>query len=198
MSPSRTQRAYQETHEDVRRLYFSCVEPNLSRAIRRDLSVDYKKLQVAIVNIMQFATVSRGAEMLNLETRDLIFTGEFLNSPIFGVLPVTKSLRRVNTYFRFTRMVDVSICGLTALQGWICVLRSHEVLNGNLFLQVVNNRLQGGTKMNPSTYSVSLQEMGVQCGIPALQEHSARRGGAGFHYFVLRRDLFFMYRAFSW
>lgn len=40
--------------------------------------------------------------------------------------------------------------------------------------------------------------MGEAAGILGLVEHSARRGGVGFYYFVQRRDLLFLYRAFSW
>lgn len=40
--------------------------------------------------------------------------------------------------------------------------------------------------------------MGERCRIHDLVEHSARLGGARFHYYVLLRDLFLLYRAFSW
>ena len=94
--------------------------------------------------------------------------------------------------------MDISICGLSALLGWLCVLRAHKVCNGSLFLQVRSNVLQGGTKLDGTTYGRLLRQMGEFCGIEGLAEHSARRGGAGYHYYVLRRDLFFLYRAFSW
>lgn len=58
--------AYQETHEDVRALYFNFLQPNLSLSIGCDRSVSYLQLQVAIVNILQFSVVDRGAEMFSL------------------------------------------------------------------------------------------------------------------------------------
>lgn len=51
---------------------------------------------------------------------------------------------------------------------------------------------------HPDTYSLTLKDMGEKCGVHGLQEHSARRGGAGFYCFVIRRDFFFTFRAFAW
>ena len=193
-----TKRAYQETHEDIRKVYYKYIKTQLSRAIRKDPSVDYKSLQAAVINVLQFNAVARGNEILSIKTRDLIFTGDGLNSPIIAVLPTTKNKKRSYTYFRFSKQVDISICGLSILQGWLCVLRAYNLDEGTLFLQVTGNQLQGGTCFDGSSYARVLKDIGRECGIPGLAEHSARRGGAGFHYFVLRKDLFFLYRAFSW
>ena len=94
--------------------------------------------------------------------------------------------------------MDVSICGLTALQGWLCVLRAHDRKNGNIFMQLFNNILQGGTKFHLFSYSAELKHMGESCGVNSLMERSVRRGGAGYHYIVLTRDFYFMFRAFAW
>ena len=40
--------------------------------------------------------------------------------------------------------------------------------------------------------------MSVSCGIQQLAVYSARLGGAGYHIFVLRRDICFLFRMFSW
>ena len=193
-----TRRAYQETHEDVRAIYYRFVEDQLPAAIRRDPTVNYSKLQVACLNIMQFSFVSRGSEMLALKVKDFCFTGNTIDSPIVGILPITKNWKTSYTYFRFSKAVDVSNCGIRALMGWFCVLRSHAVCSGNLFVQVKSNVLQGGTKLDGSSYVRLLRGMGEKCGIYGLAEHSPRRGGAGYYYYALRRDLFFLYRAFSW
>lgn len=193
-----TNRAYQETHEDVRKLYYTYIKPCLSRAIRKDTTVNMAKLQASIVNLLQFNSVARGNEILNLQVKDLVFTGDSMNSPIVAILPVTKNKKKSYTYFKFSKQVDISICGLSALQGWLCVIRSFGMDEGNLFLQVSGNELQGGTELDSSTYARLLRQIGSECGINGLAEHSARRGGAGYHYFVLRRDLFFIYRTFSW
>lgn len=139
---------------------------------------------------MQFIAVSRGCEMLSLQVQDLFFTGDSIDSPIVGVVPITKNRKSSYTYFRFTKQVDISICGFSALQGWLCVLRAHNVVEGNLFIQLVSNKLQGGTLFDGSSYGRALREMGDGCGVYGLAEHSARRGGAGYNYFVLRRDIF--------
>lgn len=193
-----TTRAYQQTHEDLRLLYYRCIEPQLARAIRRDPTVNYGYLQAACVNLMQFSAVARGAEILTLQVQDLVFTGQSSDCPVVGVLPITKSRKTSNTYFRFTKSVDVSTCGLSALLGWLCVLRSHGICQGSVFLQVRSNVLQGGTSLDGCTFGRTVRELGELSGIIGLSEHSARRGGAGYHYFVLRRDLLFMFRAFSW
>lgn len=193
-----TQRAYQETHEDVRALYYKFVQPQLSRAIRRDPTVNYSDLQASVANILQFSSVARGSEILSLEIRDLLFTGDNLDSPVVGVLPITKNRKRAYTYLKFSKGIDLSICSLSALLAWLCVLRAHGVADGKLFLQVTLNVLQGGTAFDGATYGRLLRSMGEKCGIHGLAEHSARRGGAGYHYFVLRHDLFFLHRTFNW
>lgn len=136
--------------------------------------------------------------MLELKVQDLMFIGDSINDPIIGVLFITKSRRESPTYFKFEKQVDISICGLRALQGWLYVLRSHAAHKDHIFLQIQSNALEGGTKLEGGSYAKTLRHIGDSCGILNLAEHSARRGGAGFHYFVLRRDLLFLYRAFSW
>ena len=170
-----TRRAYQETHEDLQAIYVTFVKRQLPRAVRRDPTVDYAKLQAACVNILQFNSVSRGAEMLDLKVQDLIFTGNCIASPVVGALAVTKNRKRSYTYFRFSKGVEISICGLSALPGWLCVLRAHKVCNGSLFLQVRSNVLQGGTKLDGTTYGRLLRQMDEFCEIEGLAEHSARK-----------------------
>ena len=70
--------------------------------------------------------------------------------------------------------------------------------SGNLFVQVKSNVLQSGTELDGSSYARLLRGMGQKCAIYGLAEYSARRGGARYYYYVLRRDLFFLYRAFPW
>ena len=76
--------------------------------------------------------------------------------------------------------------------GWFCVLRFHAVCNRNPFVQVKSNVLQGGTNLDGSSYARLLRGMGEKCGMYSLAEHSARGEGEGYYY-VLRRDLFFLY-----
>lgn len=134
---------------------------------------------------------------MDLKGQDLISTGNSIASPIVGVPLVTKNRKISNTYFRFSKGAHISLCRLSALIGWLCVLRAHKVCNGSLFLQVRSNVLQSGTKLDGTTYGRLLRQMGEVCGMEGLAEHSARRGGAVYHYYVLRRDIF-LYRAFSW
>ena len=129
-----TRRAYQETHEDLRAIYATFVKRQLPLAARRDPTVDYANLQAACVNIIQFNSVSRGAEMLDMKVQDLIFTGNCIASPVVGVLPVTKNRKRSYTCLQFSKGVDITFCGLSALLGWLCVLRAHNVCNASLIL----------------------------------------------------------------
>lgn len=82
---------------------------------------------------MQFNAVARGVEMLTLQVRDLVFTGDSVNAPIIGVLPITKNRKRTYIYFKFSNQIDISTCGFSAIQGWLCVLRAHGVDEGHLF-----------------------------------------------------------------
>lgn len=175
-----TTRAYQETHEDCRSIYYRFINPQLSRAIRCDPTVNYAQMQTACIKLMQFSAVARGAEIIGLQVQDLVFTGNATDCPVVGVLPVTKNRRSSNTYFRFTKAIDVSICGLSALLGWLCVLRAHNVCDGNVFLQIKSNVLQGGTVLYGCSYARLISEMGEVCGVNGLSEHSSRRGGAGY------------------
>lgn len=52
--------------------------------------------------------------------------------------------------------------------------------------------------MAHSSYASNLKTISEVCGIPNLREHSARRGGLGYQYFVLRRDLLFLFRSYLW
>lgn len=160
--------------------------------------MNYAELQVACINIMQFAVVARGGEILSLQVRDLCFSGDYADSPIIGMLPITKNRKTSYTYFRFTKGIDISICGLNTLKGWLNVLLAHGLYEENIFMHVKSNVLQGGTQLDGKTYGKLLKIMGEQCGVVGLAEHSARRGGIGYLYFVLRRDLLFLYRAYSW
>ena len=47
--------------------------------------------------------------------------------------------------------------------------------------------------MDSRTYLCTLKRIGAEVGIENLSEHSARRGGIGYEYFVLRRDIFFLF-----
>ena len=96
-----TRRAYQETHEDLRAIYATFVKRKLSGAVRRYPTVDYAKFQAACVNRIQFHSVLRGAEMLDLKEQDLIFTGKCIASPVVGVLPVIKNRKEVALTFGF-------------------------------------------------------------------------------------------------
>lgn len=191
-------RAYQETHEDVRAIYYKFVKPQLTRAIRRDPTVNYAALQTACINMMQFSAVCQHADLLALEVRDLQFTATSVDSPIIGCLPTTKNGKPTPTYMRFTKGMHVSICGLQALQGWLCVLDAHEVADGKLFLKVESNVLQDGTELVGESYGRGLRVMGQQCGISLLSADSGRRGGLGFLYFVLRQDLMYLRMIYGW
>lgn len=81
---------------------------------------------------------------------------------------------------------------------WQGVLSAHGITSGPLFVLVSKNKLQPGRSLPHQLYAANLKAMSRECGIPSLQEHSARRGVLGYLYFVLRKDLLFLYRSLSW
>ena len=75
---------------------------------------------------------------------------------------------------------------------------AHGIRSGPLFVAVSRNELQPNRSLHRKTYAQALKDISSSCGLPAIREHSARRGGLGYQYFVLRRDLLFLYRSYSW
>ncbi len=64
---------------------------------------------------------------------------------------------------------------------------------------VVSNALQPGQRIDRDTYRQRLKKLGDEAGLAGnLSEHSSRRRGARYHYFVLRWDIVAMYRCFKW
>ncbi len=122
-------------------------------------------------------------------------TGETIDSPVFASLEITKSNYSSKTYFSFTRGLHVSICPLSALLRWLCVLRSFCIFSGPLFPMVISNALQPGQRIDYGTHWQRLKKLGADSGIAGkLSEHNPRREGAGYHCFVLRWDIVAMYR----
>ncbi len=73
------------------------------------------------------------------------------------------------------------------------------IFSGPLFPMVVSNALQPGRRIDHGAYRRRLKKLGKEAGIAGnVSEHSARRGGAGYHYFVLRWEIVAMYRCFKW
>lgn len=191
-------RAYQETHEDVRKLCDTYFDPFVAKALVCETSVDYGLFQAAVINCCQFGAVARADELLNLRIEDLNYSGDAIGSPVYGVLPITKTQKQKNSYLTFERAVHRGFCPLEKLLVWQAVLLAHGISSGPLFVLITKNELQPGRSFPHSSYADSLKVMSDSCGIPTLKQHSARRGGLGYNYFVLRRDLLFLYRTFSW
>lgn len=135
---------------------------------------------------------------MSLGVRDLIFTGDAADSPIVGVLPITKNRKRSYTYVKFSKGVDISVCRLNALMRWLCVLRAHGVADGNIFVQVTSNVLQGGTVLDGATYGRIVRSLGDKCGVQGLVEHSARRGEQDTTVSFCATIYIFLYITFSW
>ena len=81
---------------------------------------------------------------------------------------------------------------------WQAVLLAHGINSGPISVTVCRNQLQANRTLHHPAYSSALKIISRECVLPPLQEHSSRRGGLGYRYFVLRRDLLFLYRAYSW
>jgi len=110
-----SKKAYQMTHEDIRGMTDSCVEPFVHRALNAGLVEKILEFECAILCAVQFASVSRADEMLRLDIESLKFTGNTIDAPITATLEYTKNNLLSKTHFTFTRGVHISICGLSAL-----------------------------------------------------------------------------------
>jgi len=160
---------------------------------------DILEFECAILNCMQFSSVTRADEMLRLDIESLKFTGDSIDSPVVATLEYTKNNVSTKSHFVFSRGLHISICGLSALLRWLCVLRTFGIFSGPLFPKVVSNRLQPQYRMEHESYRRTLKSICSRAGISDnVTEHSARRGGAGYHYFVLRWDIVAMFRCFKW
>lgn len=195
-------RAPCETHEDLREVYEECIEGFVEQIVvyRRPLSQDELEiLMSALLNSMQFGAVSRAAELICLQQEGLSFYGSALDSPVSGRTEHTKCRRTKETYYTFRNGVRVCISSLTSLQSLLLVLDFYGMTGGNLFPTVAGGRLIAGSRMTHGQYTSGLKKISEKCGFAQpLQGHSARRGGVGYYYYVLRWDLPTIWREFSW
>eukprot|EP00172_Hildenbrandia_rubra_P002175 Plantae.Rhodophyta-Hildenbrandia_rubra.ctg2863.p1 GENE.Plantae.Rhodophyta-Hildenbrandia_rubra.ctg2863~~Plantae.Rhodophyta-Hildenbrandia_rubra.ctg2863.p1 ORF type:complete len:400 (+),score=35.73 Plantae.Rhodophyta-Hildenbrandia_rubra.ctg2863:217-1416(+) len=192
-------RAYQLTHEDVRKINEKHFDDNVMKALAKSPDADLRKLEAACMCAAQFGAVCRSDELRRMTFDCLRFTGDAVDDPVIGVLEITKSRRTQTTYVNVKKGVHYSICGLEKLMAWLAVCDKHGIRSGPVFPEIVGNRLQQGHAIDPSTYRKALRDMGRETGISdALSEHSARRGGAGFLYFVLRIDLWTLFHMHFW
>eukprot|EP00171_Calliarthron_tuberculosum_P014292 IDg14292t1 len=190
-------RAYQETHEDVRKICTRYLDPVIERALQKDSSIDYSLLQAAVLNCCLFGSVSRADELLSLHAEDLLRSGDTVDSPVCGVLQISKTRRRTEPILHF-RELFIEAFALEKVLVWKAVLRAHGIVSGPIFVTITSNKLYGGRKLSHSAYEDALKQFSLSCGIPPLQEHSARRAGLGYQYFVLKKDLLFLFRSYSW
>lgn len=191
-------RAYQQTHEDVRKICKTFFDPEIEKALSCDPSVDYAMLQAAVMNCCQFGTVSRADELIHLRMENLKYSGDSLDTTVCGVIPITKAQKKKESYLVFQRAVHRGFCPLEKILLWQAVLLAHGITSGPVFVMISKNKLHGNRMMAHSSYAANLRTISKVCGIPNLREHSARRGGLGYLYFVLRRDLLFLFHSFLW
>ncbi len=136
--------------------------------------------------------------MLRLDHESLQFTGNTIDSAVVRNLEIAKKNTSSQTHFTFPMGLHISICGLSALLRWLCVLRSFWINYGPLFPMVISNKLQSGRRLDHETYRSCLRRIGERAGISGhLTEHRPRRGGAGYHYFILLREIVAIYRCFK-
>lgn len=191
-------RAYQQTHEDVRKVCKTFFDPEIEKALNCDPTVDYSMLQTAVLNCCQFGTVSRADELIQLRMENLIFSGDAIDSTVIGVIPITKAQKKTESHLVFQRAVHRGFCPLEKILLWQAVLMAHGIRSGPMFVMISKNKLHANRPLAHSSYAGNLKVISGVCGIPILREHSARRGGLGYLYFVLRRDLLFLFRSFLW
>lgn len=147
---------------------------------------------------MQFSDVERADETIRLSHEDFNFTRSYPSSTESESLHYTKTNSNNFTHF-CTRGLHISICGLSAIIRWLSVLKLYLIQSIHLFPAITNNRLQPGNILDYATYGRNLATIGDACGIHGrLTEHSARRCGAGYFYFLLRYDLLTKSQLFRW
>lgn len=102
-------------------------------------------------------------------------------------------------YFKFSRGAHVSICPLHALHRWLLVLKSNKITKSPLFPAFQGGALREGVRMSHTTYREVLGYISNAIGIAGrLTEHSARRGGAQYHHYVLGWGLRDIMVQFAW
>lgn len=121
-----------------------------------------------------------------------------MDTTVCRVIPIPKAKKRKESYLVFQRAVHRGFCALEKLLVWQAVLIAHGSTSGPVFVLVSKNKLYGNWMMAHSSYAANLKKISEICGILRLREHSARRGGLGYQYFLLRRDLLFLFRSYFW
>ena len=118
---------------------------------------------------------------------------------MFDSMEFTKNNTVSKTNFNFTRGLRISICCLSKLLLWLYVLKANGITSGSLLLTVLSNLLQANQRLEHDPYRRALRSMCSRTGInDKVGEHSVGRGGAGFCNYMLRWDLFFIFRSFKW
>lgn len=192
-------RAYMETHEDLSLLYECIIRPHTLNAYMASDSVPWLEFLVVTVNTLQWTSAARADELLQLNHDDLRFTGTGIDAKIVASRSITKNNATTTTHFTFTKGLFACISGVGTMYRWLCVLKRHGIDSGPLFPSVVSNKLQKGTVLSHRLYGTTLAKLGRSVGLSQpLSEHSARRGGVSYYYYVLRWDLHAIYRAFKW
>lgn len=97
--------------------------------------MNHVEIQAACANIIQFCCAAGGSEILNLKLNDFIFTGYSIDSLIVGGSSNNEEEQKNDVHvFSFTQVVDISMRGLWALHGWLCVLRAHNLCDENIYM----------------------------------------------------------------
>lgn len=189
-------RAYQETYEDVRRIRKTFFDPQIEKALKCDPSVDYSLLQTAVLNCCQLGTVSRADGLLHLRIENKTYTEDSVDSTVCGVIPITKAQKKKESYLVFQRAVHLGFYALEKLLVWQAVFFAHGITSAPVFVMNSKNKLHGNRMIAHSSYAANSKKVSEICGVPRLREHSARRSGLGHQFFVLRRDLLFLFHSF--
>lgn len=192
-------RAYAETHEDLRLLYNGFIGPHTLQAYQCIPSVPLLMFKVIAINILQWAAAARADEVLHLKHEDLQFTEVGADCNVVASCLITENNSKSTTYITFRKGLHVSISYLSALLRWLLILRANGISTGPLFPEVRGNKLQCGTTISHRMYATTIASCGHAVGMSHnLTEHSARRGGFLQYYYVLGWDVFSIFRTFNW
>ena len=194
-------RAYQLTHDDVAASIRRFVASQLSLCLdckfnpAQNPKVDWLGFQTSLMVCASFGSGCRGAEIVSISVSDLSFSSDGIDTnvvaDVYGIKSKSGSKAVKKVIFPNWKETSVINPALAILIQLYVVHRDASLeSNGPLFPDIHRNQVLYGKFMSPDVYSLNVKNIFLSLGITdSATEHSPRRGGLGFRYFVLGETL---------